>query len=113
MKELDQYVAPRWYMFAVLLNISKTVMERISRSFIANGNVHYSLSEVAEAWLEELNATIPKSSTEASRPSRKEPSCYWLQIYHVVKRMGHVTFATHLDTKRSKPLHAISTQFYL
>ena len=111
MEELDQQVADRWYMFAVLLNISKIIMERISKSFIANGNVHYSLSEVIEAWLEEINAANPELSTEISRPSEREPSRYWLQIYHVVKRMGHVTFARDLDAKHGKPLHAISIDF--
>ena len=103
-KELAPHIAPRWYMFAVLLNIPKPLMDRISKSFIANVNVHHSLSEVVEAWLEKINVANPESSTEISRLDEQEPSRYWLQVYHVVKRMGHVNFARELDTKHSKPL---------
>ena len=109
MEELAPHVATRWYMFAVLLKISKPILDKISKSFIANGNVYHSLNEVVEAWLEEINAANPevthKSATSSSDVVKiGEPSRYWLQIYHVVKRMGHVTFARHLDTKHSKPL---------
>ena len=97
MKELAPQVAPRWYMFAVLLNISKPAMVKISKSFNVHRNVYHSLSEVVEAWLEEVTYA-------SSRPSEGEPSRYWLQVYHVVKRMGHGTFARSLDAKHSKPL---------
>ena len=117
MKELAPHVATRWYMFAVLLNISKPILDKISKSFIANGNIHHSLSEVLEAWLEEINAANPevthKSRTNATSSSDVvrigESSRYWLQIYHVVKRMGHVTFARQLDARHSKPLQCHDT----
>ena len=102
MKELAPHVATRWYMVAVLLNIPKPTMDKISKSFIANGNVHHSLSEVVEAWLEELNAANPESSTKTGSLNEREPSRYWLQVYHVVKRMGHVKFTRDLDAKYSK-----------
>jgi len=102
MKKLAPHVADRWYMFAVLLNISKPIIDRISKSFIANENIHHSLSEVVEAWLEEINIVSPESITETSRLNEQEPSRYWLQVYHVVKRMGYVTFARELDTKHGK-----------
>lgn len=112
MEELAQFVAPRWYMFAVLLNISKPVLDKISKSFTANGNDLHSLSEVVEAWLEEINAANPdlrhqyRTKATSSRDVDKigEPSRYWLQIYHVVKRMGRVTLARQLDTKYRKSL---------
>lgn len=90
-------------MFAVLLNISKPVLDRISRNFIENENPDYSLSEVVEAWLEEINASDHESSTETRKSSESEPSRYWLQVYHVVKSMGHEKFARDLDAKHSKP----------
>ena len=109
MEELAPNVATRWYMLAVLLNIPKPILDKISKSFIANGNALHSLSEVLEAWLEEINASnsevTHKSRTKASNVvTTGEPSRYWLEIYHVVKRMGHVTFARHLDKKHSKSL---------
>ena len=60
MKELAPHVAPRWYMFAVLLNISKPIVDRISRSFNVHGSFHCCLSEVVEAWLEEMNVASHK-----------------------------------------------------
>ena len=104
MKELAPHVADRWYMFAVLLNIPKPIIDKISKSFLANGNVHHSLSEVVEAWLEEISAAIPESSIKTSSLNKGEPSRYWLQVYLVVKRMGHVKFARDLGAKYSKPL---------
>ena len=104
MKELAPHVATRWYMLAVLLNVSKPILDKISKGFIANGNINYSLSEIVEAWLEEKNATNPELSTEISRPSEREPSNYWLQVCNVLKRMGHVTFAQQLGVKHSKLL---------
>ena len=109
-EELAPHVAPKWYMLAVLLNISKPIVDKISKGFIENGNSHYSLSEVVEAWLEEINAACHKTasheltSTESTREAGKigEPSRYWLQIYHVIKRMGYVTFARKLDAKHGK-----------
>ena len=104
MKELAPHVADRWYMFAVLLNIPKPIIDKISKSFLANGNVHHSLSEVVEAWLEEISAAIPESSIKTSSLNKGKPSRYWLQVYLVVKRMGHVKFARDLGAKYSKPL---------
>ena len=101
MKELAPHVATRWYMVAVLLDISKPTMDRISKGFIANGNINYSLSEVVEAWLEEKNATDPELSAEISRPGERGPSSYWIQVCNVLKRMGHVTFAAQLGVKHS------------
>ena len=105
MEELAPHVAPRWYMLAVLLKISKPILNRVCQTFIATGNVDHSLSEVLEAWLEEINvAGHGLASTERPRESIKvgEPYPYWLQIYHVIKRMGYVTFARDLDAKHSK-----------
>lgn len=111
MKELGPHVAPRWYMLAVLLNIPKLIIDRISKGFTANANVNYSLSEVVETWLEGINATdhqlpltssLDPSSSISNEAFKMEASRYWLQIYHVVKRMGYMTFARELDTKYSK-----------
>ena len=108
MKELGPHVAPRWYMLAVLLDIDKPIIDRISKGFTANENIDYSLSEVVEAWLEGLNATDQQlvlkdpSSSISPEASKMEPSRYWLQIYRVVKRMGCMTFARDLDAKYSK-----------
>ena len=111
MKELGPHVAPRWYMLAVLLNITKPIIDRISKGFTANENVNYSLSEVVETWLEGINATdhqlaltssLDPSSSISNEAFKMEASRYWLQIYHVVKRMGYMTFARDLDTKYSK-----------
>ena len=111
MKELGPHVAPRWYMLAVLLNITKPIIDRISKGFTANENVNYSLSEVVETWLEGINATdhqlaltssLDPSSSISNEEFKMEASRYWLQIYHVVKRMGYMTFARDLDTKYSK-----------
>ena len=107
MKELAPHVAPRWYMFAVLLNISKPILDKISKGFMANMNVHHSLSEVVEAWVEKINVVSPESSTETSGLNEREPSRYWLQVYHVVKRMGHVAFARELDEIHGKLVHTI------
>ena len=104
MKELAPHVAPRWYMFAVLLNITKPILDKISKGFIANGNINYTLSEIVEAWLEEKNATNPELSIKNSRPSERERSHYWLQVCNVLERMGHVTFARQLGVKHSKLL---------
>ena len=104
MKELAPHVADRWYMFAVLLNITKSIMDRISKSFIANGNIQHSLSEVVGVWLEEINTASPGSGADTNRLNERKPSRYWLQVYHVVKRMGHVTFARDLDANHSKLL---------
>ena len=110
MEELAPYVAPRWYMLAVLLNISKPIVDKISKGFIENGNSRYSLSEVVEAWLDKINVASHEmsspelTSTEYPKEAVKigEPSHYWLQIYHVIKRMGYVTFARNLDEKHGK-----------
>ena len=106
MMELVPHVAPRWYMLAVLLNIPKPVMDRISKSFIANGNVQHSLSEVVEAWLEEINAVCEESEsvecTKEAVKNEEKVSRYWLQLYHVIKRMGYVKFARYLHAKHSK-----------
>ena len=105
MTELVPHVAPKWYMLAVLLNISKPVLDRITKSFIANKNHQYSLSEVIEAWLEEINAAIEESeSVECTKEAVKigEPSRYWLQLYHVIKRMGYPKLARQLAANHSK-----------
>ena len=107
MKELASHVAPRWYMFAVLLNISKPIVDRISRSFNVHGSFNCCLSEVVEAWLEEMNVASHKMAchilTDVEHHKEAgDHSHYWLQIYHVIKRMGYMTFAEDLNAKHSK-----------
>ena len=82
-------------------------MDRISRSFTVHGSFHCCLSEVVEAWLEEMNAATHKmtghvlTNVECHRETSQHLH-YWIQIYYVIERMGYMTLAQDLNVKHSK-----------
>ena len=78
----DTAVADRWHMFGILLEVAKSILDRIARGFAANGNANYSLREVIGSWLEETN--------NPTKPHN------WLTVRDVVRRMGHGKLAQDL-----------------
>ena len=83
----DKPISCRWYMFGILLEVAKSILDRISRGFAAHGNANYSLQEVIGSWLEET-----RSETE---PTCAKPRS-WVTVGAIVHKMGYEELAQHL-----------------
>lgn len=88
----DKPISRRWYMFGILLEVAKPILDRISRGFAAHGNANYSLQEVIGSWLEETRS-----------PTETEPTCTkprnWVTLRAIVHKMGYEQLAQDLGER--------------
>ena len=74
-------------MYGILLEVAKSVLDRISRGFAANGNANYSLQEVIGSWLEDAHNL---TETEPTKPRN------WMTVRDIVRKMGSEQLARDL-----------------
>ena len=76
------FFVQRWYMVGVLLQVRKSQLDRISRSFAKHRNVNLACDEVLEAW---LNGEIFYPETD--KDDLADPRS-WHTLHGVIRRMG-------------------------
>lgn len=85
----DLPISHRWYMFGILLEVARPILDRISRGFAAHGIANYSLQEVIGSWLEETHNPTDTELTYAKPRS-------WVTVRAIVHKMGYEQLAQDL-----------------
>ena len=97
------FFVQRWYMAGVLLQVCKSQLDRISRSFLRHRNVNLACDEVLEAW---LYGEIYYPETDKDNPRT------WHTLHGVTVRMGEGELAQRVKCKaQSSEFHMVMITF--